>query len=216
MFISSIPLFLSIFSTVTSLFIAYRTIWLSRPNIKIFQTDNGFRSIFIESFDGCRISYSGSNIDKHPHITGKFYGISYLLIEVIITNQSSLPISILEFKTKDFIANPFTSYSDTLPNFLITTSKDGSIVLGDKNDPLKYLQPEFTIAPYTSERGYISFSSGTEQKFDTPSEIELEILTSRKTFITKISISASGYKSIKEYVKIKLDEDGNIQDSIYY
>lgn len=188
---------ISIISIVTSIFVAYRTIWISRAKIKVIQTDKAARSVFIKSFDGCYKTYPSSiNLDKmvNPNI------VSVLLIEVIVTNKSSLPISILEFSTKDFTSNPFTSYSYTKDFFVVTTDSQTKVVFGTSESPLKFIQPEFTLNPYTSERGYIMFWSGFEEEFNTPKEITLKTITSRKTFKFKINIPSS-LESIKKYVR---------------
>lgn len=199
----NISFWLSIISIFTAIFTAYRNIWISRAKIKVVQTDKAARSYFIKSFDGCYITYSSPiKPDKlsEPNI------VSVLLIEVIITNKSSLPISILEFSTKDFCANPFTSYSYTKDFFTVTTEPDHVTKLGTPNSPLKFIKPEFTLQPYTSERGYIMFWSGIEEDFTTPQKITLKTITSRKMFKTKINIPYH-IESIKKNVLYGTDEN---------
>ncbi|MDK4352694.1 hypothetical protein M4I17_09815 [Enterococcus thailandicus] len=203
----NISFILSIISIITAVITAWKNLWLSRAKIQIIQTDNGARSSFIQTFDGCCIVY-GDGVPlpgtEDPPI------ISVLLIEVIITNKSSLPISILEFKTSDFTSNPFTSYSYTKNSFEIT-SEDRVSKLGSEKYPLKYLKPEFTIAPYTSERGYIMFWSGTEvTDFKTPGKIKLVTTTSRKKFNTCLTIPVT-HSSEKSFVIFEKDENGEIK-----
>lgn len=197
----NISLIFSIISIVTSVFIAYRNIWLSRAKIKITQTDKAARSAFLRSYDGCFRSYSSDeDSNDDPGI------VSVLLIEVIITNQSSLPISILEFSTKDFASNAFCSYSYTQDGFKISTSKNNTVTFGSKNSPLKFIKPEFTLNPYTSNRGYIMFWSGLENKeFNSSQDITLITTTSRKEFKNKIRLSDT-YESIKKNVKYTTDD----------
>ncbi len=201
-----LSLIISGVSLAISAFVAYRNIWLSRAKIKVIQTDNASRSFYMQSFDGNSPIYSGEF--EHREFP---YMKSALLIELIITNKSSLPISVLEFYTKDFTSNAFTSYSETKDSFVVTTSESSSVRIG--NDyPIKYLQPEFTIQPYTSERGYILFWSGLEDEtFVTPKKITLGIKTSRKSFKFPIKIPAS-FKSINKTVRYSKDENGIITE----
>ncbi|MEB6013812.1 hypothetical protein [Enterococcus faecium] len=206
----NISFWLSIISIFTAVYTAYRNIWISRAQIKVIQTDKAARSYFIKSFDGCYRSYSPPikpEESYEPNI------VSVLLIEVIITNKSSLPISILEFSTKDFCANPFTSYSYTKDFFTITTPQ-GVTKLGTPDSPLKFIQPEFTLQPYTSERGYIMFWSGREENFITPQKITLETITSRKIFKAKINIP-DHIESIKKMVLYGTDENDR-PTKVYY
>ncbi|MFW3538013.1 hypothetical protein [Vagococcus fluvialis] len=199
-----ISLIISAISLGISAFLAYRNIWLSRARIDIVQTDKADRSMFIKSFDGNSPGYEYSIPLKNGPIMK-----SVLLIEVIITNKSSLPISILEFYTKDFPSNSFTSYSDTKESFRITERPNSVVSIGE-DYPIKYLQPEFTIQPYTSERGYLLFWTGTENEvFQTPSEIDLNVSTSRKKFNFKVRIPST-YKSIKKEVRYTQDDNGDI------
>ena len=213
-----ISLIISAVSLLISAFVAYRNIWLSRAKLDIVQTDKGARSTFIQTYDGCKKSFSG---DVSPsdvlHNHEDPYIVSSLLVEVILTNKSSLPISILEFSTNSFTSDSFSSYSPTIGSFVITTeevpsSKKTTIGL-DK--PIKYLQPEFTIAPYTSERGYILFWSGFEaESFKTPVEINLDIKTSRRNFKTRVKITDT-LNSIKPRIKYYQDDEGDITFDYY-
>lgn len=204
---------LSVISILTAVFVAYRTIYLSRAKIKIIQTDNAARSSFIKSFDGCIKSYSSASSSDIPKDDSPLI-VSVLLIEIIITNQSSLPISILEFITKDFTSNPFTSYSYTKDYFTITEKENFKTTIGSKDSPLKFLQPEFTLDGYTSQRGYLMFWSGSEEEFVTPKKITLITETSRKTFKTKIKINNS-HESIKKHHRVVIDEDDRVTDDYY-
>ena len=167
MSIELISIVISGISLLISLMIAFRDIWTALRNIKVTQTDDTVRSGFLKSFDGCIKSYS----PDVPHNLGPNFH-SVLLIEIIITNRSSLPISILEFSLPpEYGLASFNSYSDTQDSFKITVDTNSTVHFGYPASPIKYLQPEFTLDPYTSDRGYISFWSGLESDYDANKKI---------------------------------------------
>ncbi|UFT98118.1 hypothetical protein KO561_12990 [Radiobacillus kanasensis] len=194
---------ISLFSLFVSLFVAFRNVWISRKNIDVTQTDNAIRSLFIKSYDGCMVSHSYQvKPDNSPKI------ISAGLAEIVVTNKSSLPISILEFSIPDYPA--FSSYSPTKDSFTITTEENSRTVVGDDYSPLEYLKPEFTLDPYTSRRGYIMFWSGLEtDNMPIEEDIPLKILTSRGQ-INKIIKFSSSLESIKKHVHYSQDEIGGV------
>lgn len=204
MSIEWISIIISGISLLISLIIAFRDIWTARRNIKVTQTDDTVRSGFLRSFDGCIKSHSP---DIPLNLGPNFHSV--LLIEIIITNRSSLPISILEFSLspEDGLAS-FNSYSDTQDSFKITVNTKSTVHFGYPTSPIKYLQPEFTLDPYTSDRGYIFFWSGLERNFDIDKKISLNIHTSRG-IIKKWVIVKTSYESIKKYASISFDENGN-------
>ena len=197
-----ISIIISLFSLSISFFLAFRNVWIARRNISIIQTDNAARSIFLKSFDGCLASYNETIPDK---IISEPNMHSVILIEIIITNKSSLPISILEFVIPNYPS--FTSYSPVPKFFEVTTEEKTKLVIG-KPDSIKYLKPEFTVSPYTSERGYILFWSGFESELIDDKDIPLEILTSRGNFKFKINLEGQ-YESIKKHGRASFDTEGN-------
>ena len=198
------PIIISGLSLFISFIVSWNSWWRSRASIKIEQPENGARGMFLKSFDGCIESYSFKVNNTLP----SFHSV--ILADVIITNNSSQPISILEFSIPDFPA--FNSYTYTKDFFEVTYRKDSKMVIG-VDTPIKYLKPEITINPYTSIRGYIFFWSGLEQELDTNNTIPLTIKTSRKEFRTKIKLK-SEYDSIKKFKHISKDVEGNIIEEL--
>ena len=101
----------------------------------------------------------------------------------------------------------YNSYSDTQDSFKITVDTNSTVHFGYPASPINYLQPEFTIDPYTSDRGCIFFWSGLESDYDANKKIALKIHTSRGV-IKKWVIVKSSFESIKKYASISLDENG--------
>ena len=197
-----VPIILSGLSLFISLIVSWNSWWRSRASLKIEKLQE---SIFLKSFDGCTKSYSLECNDSLPN----FYSV--ILIDLIITNKSSNPISILEFSIPDF--PKFNSYSITQDAFYITTGINSRTHIGG-DIPIKYLKPEITIDPYTSIRGYVFFWSGLECNLDINKHIPLTIKTSRKTFKKSIQID-SEYNSIKKRGHVSKDEKGNIVETLY-
>ena len=197
-----VPMILSGLSLFISLIVSWNSWWRSRASLKIEKLQE---SIFLKSFDGCMKSDSFECNDSLP----KFHSV--ILIDLIITNKSSNPISILEFSIPDF--PKFNSYSITQDAFYITTGINSRTHIGG-DIPIKYLKPEITIDPYTSIRGYVFFWSGLECNFDINKHIPLTIKTSRQTFKKSIQID-SEYSSIKKCGHVSKDEKGNIVELLY-
>lgn len=185
MFENWIAIIISGISLLISLITSWNSWWKSKTSIKIEQTHNATRSLYFKSFDA---SVNDNESDAHPVFR------SVLLIEIIITNRSSLPISVLEFSIDGFPT--FDSYSYTKDSFQATLKNGSSIHLGNDN-AIKYLKPEFTIEPYTSERGYIFFWHGAEQDLDIDNKLDLTVRTSRKEFKAKVKVSGK-YESNKK------------------
>lgn len=198
----SIPVVLSVISLCISVIVSWNSWWRGRASLKIEQLQY---SSFIKSFDGCLKTYTFESNNLSPHFH------SVILIDLIITNQSSNPISILEFSTPNF--PEFNSYSRTQDAFYITTGKNSRAHFGG-DVPIKYLKPEITIDPYTSIRGCVFFWSGTESDLDISKPLPLKVKTSRKTFNKNIKID-SEYDSIKKRVYISKDKKGNIVEIPY-
>ncbi|WBY92098.1 hypothetical protein [Enterococcus casseliflavus] len=201
MFYLDYSLLISGFSLLISAIVAFRTFYFSRPILKVMQTDNAARSFFIKSYDGSQASLSYDIEDDDPSIA------SALLIEIILINKSSLPLSILEFQlTGEQLPSfqAFTSYSPSPSSFKITTRENSRTTI----DHVNYLQPEFTLEPYSAKRGYILFWTGIETSLETTDPLNLKIVTSRKEFSFKVKYSGS-IESIKKHGNISKDKDGN-------
>lgn len=166
--------------------------WQSRAKINILQTDNASRSHFLKSYDGCNF------VDKKSDVSAPNQP-SIALIEIIITNDSSLPISILEFRVKG--ADPFTSYSYKKDWYAVSTKKNSPVYFGSPKDKLQFLTPEFTLSPYTSKRGYLFFWINDSSLF-TIGKHKLEIISSRKILRKKITIK-NLYESDREFLSKK-------------
>lgn len=165
---------ISLIALSFSFFVLLENVYRSWAKIKIKQTNH----IVFESFDGSHYAPD----DSDP--LSPFYD-SIGLVEVIITNNSSLPLSFLEFKSSGSVS--FSSISET-KDWYSATKKDGNkLYFGRPNDPLKYLTPEFTLDPYTSIRGYLFFWITDLDEFK--KKQKLTIITSRKSFSKKLNIN---------------------------
>jgi len=184
----NISIYISVISLIISIIVSWNSWWKSRPNIKVEKFIDSADSVFIKTFDGCLEASSEQNKVLPSYV-------SVILADIILTNKSSEPISILEFSIPDFPV--FNSYSNTKDSFTVTTAENSKMIIG-KDSPIKYLKPEVTIGPYTSLRGYIFFWSGLERDLDISKDITLTIKTSRKNFEEKIKINGK-YDSIKKY-----------------
>lgn len=203
-----LPIIISAISLLISFMVAFNSWWRARAVIKIEQPDNGSRSTFLKSFDGCNKVYEYELSEKGKSLPN-FHSI--ILIEVIITNASSLPLSVLEFSIPNY--PKFNSYTHTQDSFTVTYTNNSTISYGT-DSPIPYLQPEFTLEPYTSVRGFIYFWSGQERDFDTNTHTSLTIRTSRKDFNKKILIDAK-YESIKKNVRYSINDYGEIAEEYY-
>lgn len=84
-------------------------------------------------------------------------------------------------------AHPFTSYSYTNENYMVTPEYGGSISISAPDDSLSYLKPEFTLGPYTSTRGHILFWMHDKKSIQ-PGTHKMTVVTSRKKFAHEIKI----------------------------
>lgn len=119
-----------------------------------------------------------------------------VIADVIVTNRSAKPISIIEFVLNDYLK--FNSYSRPGDVYLITVKPpkekiDGVTFVSAfsfkkeisiQNDLLK---PVIDIPPYTSIRGYLFFSFSDKNDVNV-GQNKLEIITSRKTFVKDLSV----------------------------
>lgn len=125
------------------------------------------------------------------------------IIDVIITNKSALPISIIEFTLNN--KRTFNSYSKPGDRYCATTKPrntihNGVVFSGSEHQTIffiedKWLQPVFDIPPYTSIRGTLFFH------FNDPNDVmvgdnTLEVITSRKNFVFTIKISGNVHSAL--------------------
>ncbi|MGN7309897.1 hypothetical protein ACTHQ4_02255 [Alkalicoccobacillus gibsonii] len=181
-----IPIAISLASLAISLFVASNSYYRSKPRIKIMQMNDASGSFYIKSYDGVHAPV------KVITLSPKMERIA--LVDVVITNQSSLPISIIEFRIENSM--PFNSDSHTIKNFTFTYKNNSKVYLGSSDKPLKYIKPLCTLSPYTSEEGYLSFWLDSDNSF--PEETKLTIITSRKDFNKTIYIK-NHYESQNKY-----------------
>lgn len=173
---------ISIFSLVTSFVLAYRVFYQERASISIIQ-DHGAERSSSFSFDG----WSYINSKRSQKYPDQFYGNQFRLIsEIIITNNSSLPISIISFTLNDIFF--YDSYVDGGKYYLVTTSETTKIHIGSPDSPNSFLKPNFTINPYTSVRGDIFFNFSSLQQFFEMDIHDLKVQTSRGTFNFKLNV----------------------------
>jgi hypothetical protein len=172
------------FIAVLTFGITFVNFYRNRPSIKIEQ-----------------LSTSDSRLIKPDFIDNKTPDVYWqrdyrVLIDIIITNKSAKPISIIEFVLNNSLK--FNSYTRPGSAYSITVkpkeeSIDGLIISygssTQKNFSLhnKLLQPIVDIPPHTSVRGFLFFTSSNENVVNIGKN-ELKIITSRKTFIKDINI----------------------------
>lgn len=122
-----------------------------------------------------------------------------VIIDVIITNESALPISIIEFTLNNKLN--FNSYSRPNDEYSITTKAgkemhNGVVSFSGTEEKLifpindTWLKPVMDIPPYTSLRGHLFFHFNEIDDVNIGNNT-LEIVTSRKTFSFQVKISDS-------------------------
>lgn len=185
-----VSIIIGITGLLISLFVLFRSIWTDRFTIKVFQDYNGDQSAFIETYDGCFAS------DDEPDGRPKLTNIA--LARITISNNSSLPVSIVKFSLEGDYAVDFASHSYTEDFFLITHAENCYAHFGFPDKPLVYLNPIFKLEPYETKQGYISFKVYCLEDFKTKQEHKLAVHTSRGVKNFKIKFS-SNYKSLKKY-----------------
>src|SRR5699024_3447860 len=133
-----------------SLLVAFNSYYRSKAKISINQLENS-QSWILRSYDGSYAATPKQSTGVNTPVVPKMSSITFL--EIIITNQSTLPISILEFKLEG--AKEFNSYSHLQRNVKVTLENGSQLLIDSEDDRIPYLQPEFTLSPYTSRRGYV-------------------------------------------------------------
>ncbi|EUJ64821.1 hypothetical protein [Listeria fleischmannii] len=141
-----------------------------------------------------------SNKDPDPH-----HNIPYRLIcEVVLTNNSSLPISIIEFKLNDELI--FNSYSNPGNCYSFTGKIKNKLPEHELIDDRKFtendiqgfpigqyfLTPLIKLEPYSSIRGYLYFKFRDKSQV-TVGKNQLQIITSRKRFDFNIVVDEALY-----------------------
>ncbi len=191
----------SLFSLIISFVLAYRVFFQERASITVIQ-DHGAARSFSFSFDG----WSDINTKRSSKYPDPFYGNQYrILSEVLITNNSSLPISIISFTLNDTLS--YDSYVDGGNYYLVTTSEISKTSLGSPDSPINYLTPNFTIDPYTSVRGNIFFNLSNSEDFFKMDNHDLKIHTSRGVFNFELKVP-NHIESINPYNPFQDEEFG--------
>ncbi|PGB34872.1 hypothetical protein COM07_25775 [Bacillus toyonensis] len=119
-----------------------------------------------------------------------------VIMDIIITNKSALPISIIEFKLNNRFK--FNSYSRPGTEYPVTTQSAKQVhnnvtFYGAEERKLefqisdKWLQPIIDIPPYTSLRGHLFFHANDTNDLNI-GENTLEIVTSRKNFSFQVKL----------------------------
>lgn len=179
---NTIAILISTFSLLISLFVAFNSYYRSKAKIVISQMKNS-QSWILQSYDGSYAAMCKQSTEVNTSVAPKMSSIAFL--EIIITNQSTLPISILEFEVEG--TREFNSYSHLQRNVKVTPDYGSQILIDSEEDRIPYLQPEFTLSPYTSKRGYVLLWMEDEKSIE-PGIHTLKIVTSRKTFKSKVEI----------------------------
>ncbi|MFU0790697.1 MAG: hypothetical protein ACFWT6_12160 [Virgibacillus proomii] len=164
--------------------ITFVNFYRNRPSIKIGQLSTHDSRIIKPDFID----------DKTPDV---YWQRDYrVLVDVIITNKSAKPISIIEFVLNDSLRfnsyiRPGSSYSitvkpqeETIDGVIFGYGSSTQIIFSLHN---KLLQPVVDIPPYTSVRGFLFFSCFNKDDVNIGKN-ELKIITSRKTFIKDVNV----------------------------
>jgi len=196
-----LEILVSLFSLIISFVLAYRVFYQERASITVIQDHRAARS-FSFSFDG----WSYTNTKRSPKYPDPFSGNQYrILSEVLITNNSSLPISIISFTLNDALS--YDSYVDGGNYYLVTTSETSKTSLGSPDSPINYLKPNFTIDPYTSVRGNIFFNLSYSEDFFKMDNHDLKIHTSKGVFNFELKVP-NHIESISPYNPFQDEEFG--------
>lgn len=175
----------TLFTSVSTFCILYLNYQESKPNISITQLENENSSVIIKPDRPTK---------EMPDV---YWDSEYrVLSEVVITNKSSKPISIIEFKLNNTYF--FNNYTKPGEKYEVTI-KPGRTKLpsnvysyGDSKTliyPINehWLQPVITIPPHVSIRGYLFFNIKDIENVWLGENI-LTTMTSRKEFSHKIMI----------------------------
>ena len=121
-----------------------------------------------------------------------------LISDVIISNQSAKPISIVEFVLNDQLR--FNSYNLPGKDYKVTTQPKletkGGVTFSGTEKFLNYrvgdswIQPIIDIPPHSSIRGHLFFHFANKEIVDIGTN-KLDIITSRKTFTKDLVVFES-------------------------
>lgn len=195
----------TLFTSIATFLITFRNHWETRTRLEVIQLGRQKTSILIKP-------------DRTDAETPDVYwDAEYrVLSEVIITNKSSKPISIIEFQLNNkYSFNSYTApgecYTITLQPSRIKDDNGVTSCLGTSKTisfTLKdfWLQPVLTIPPHTSIRGYLFFNLRNDHSDVQLGKNELSVLTSRKTIKYPLTI-------YKEYLSLLPPEEQFSQDA---
>lgn len=137
-----------------------------------------------------------------------------LIIDVILTNKSSKPISVIEFVLNDKLI--FNSYHVPGPEYHITiqprkTKVNGMIGLGTSKTAIYpignlWLNPIIDIPPQTSVRGHLFFHFSNKELVQNKRN-KLKIITSRKTFAKYLDVSETQMSCLSPPTEIQRARD---------
>ncbi|MEW4325891.1 hypothetical protein Q0N12_04355 [Rossellomorea marisflavi] len=135
-------------------------------------------------------------------IPDRYWHNEYRLItDIIITNRSAKPISIIEFtlnkemtfnsyhvpaKSYDITVKPRETYNTAGTIRALGSSEVISYPIGEE-----WLKPLIDLPPYASVRGHLFFHFSNTDMISTHSPNELIITTSRKTFTTDLNVTGT-------------------------
>ncbi|WP_217563222.1 hypothetical protein, partial [Paenibacillus sp. GbtcB18] len=190
--------------SIATFIITFKNFWRNRANIECIQLENSMAVVL-----------KPDRIDtKTPDV---YWDSDYrVIMDVIITNKSALPISIIEFTLNN--TSKFNSYSKPSPEYNVTIQpgkqeQDGIIHYAEEEIlffPIEdsWLQPVIDIPPYTSLRGHLLF------RFNDKSEVHignnmLEVITSRKTFSFQVKITKEALSAIPLPDLVLIARDGD-------
>ncbi|AYY27380.1 hypothetical protein ACS2QC_17090 [Bacillus cereus group sp. Bce033] len=172
------------FISLATFFITFANFWRNRAKIECIQP-KGISAHIIKP-------------DRTDFETPDVYWQSdfRVIMDVIITNKSALPISIIEFKLNNRFK--FNSYSKPGTEYPVTTKSakqiHNNIEFYDGDERKlefqisdKWLQPIIDIPPYTSLRGHLFFHASDISDLNF-GENTLEITTSRKNFSFQVKL----------------------------
>lgn len=175
----------TLFTAISTFRILYLNHKESKPDIEIIQLDDSESSVLIKP---------DRSTDKMPDV---YWDSEYrVLSEVVITNKSSKPISIIEFKLNNTFT--FNSYTEPGEEYTVTIKpsrtklRNGIYSHGESKFlllPIKehWLQPVITIPPHTSIRGFLFFDVKDGDNVQI-GENRLTTMTSRDIFSHQLKI----------------------------
>ncbi|WP_088838955.1 hypothetical protein [Listeria sp. ILCC792] len=182
------------FVSLVTFYFALSNYLKQRPNLKLQQRNIQKAAVIIEPD-----RYSNDNPDVHHNIPYR------VICEVVLTNDSSLPISIIEFKLNNDLV--FNSYSKPGNTYEFTESNKKQIpehefiIFKGTNDEVKevfpvgdnFLTPLIKLEPYSSIRGYLYFKF-RDKKQVCVGENKLQVITSRKDFDFNVTVDEALYR----------------------